>query len=185
MVKNILAILACLPILAFAAVPTWKIDPAESTLAFTATQNNAPVTGQFKKFSGTIQFDPTQLTKSQIAITIDTAAIESTYDQVADTLKTADWFNTAVYPHAEFKADHFKKIDSTNYTAEGTLTIRNQSAPVTLTFSLPEYSSTKAVAKGHATVQRTLFGVGQGDWSKTDTIKDSVAIEFTIVGHRS
>lgn len=182
MVKKLIALLACLPIIAHAAVPTWKIDPHQSSLTFTATQNNAPVTGSFKTFAGDIHFDPAQLADSHIAITINTGSIESSYDQVADTLKTADWFNAAVFPTALFKADHFKKINATQYTADGSLTIRDKTAPVTVTFSLPIYSPKKAIAKGSATLQRTAFGVGQGDWSKTDTIKDTVNVEFNIVG---
>ncbi|WP_232220655.1 hypothetical protein [Legionella tunisiensis] len=40
--------LALIPLVASAAIPEWEIIPSESSLSFTATQNGAPVKGQFK-----------------------------------------------------------------------------------------------------------------------------------------
>lgn len=186
MIKKIMGLLLlCLPLMALSAVPTWKIDPHQSSLTFTATQNNAPVKGEFKTFSGDIQFDPAQLNNSHVLININTGSVVSSYDQVADTLITSDWFNAKLFPKAIFKADHFSKNKDNTYTAVGQLTIRDKTAPVQVTFSLLEYTNTKALAKGTATLQRTTFGVGQGDWAQTDTIKDTVTIEFSIVATKN
>jgi polyisoprenoid-binding protein YceI len=180
MIKKMITILICSPMLAIAAVPTWKIDPNHSSLTFTATQNNAPVTGSFKTFSGDIHFDPAQLAASNVMIKINTGSVSSSYDQVASALVTTDWFNPALFPQAIFKANHFIKNSDNHYTAKGSLTLRGKTVPVTVFFTLPEYTDKKAIAKGSATLERTQFGVGQGDWAATDTIKDTVNIEFTI-----
>lgn len=170
----------CLCAAAGAAPTMWKIIPDGSSIKFTATQNGAPVSGDFKTFSGEINFDPDQLDKSNVQITIDIASVSAAYKEVTDTLKTADWFDVTAFPKAVFKADHFTKTDNNTYQATGTLTIRDKTQPVVLTFTLPEYSKTKALAKGETTLKRSTFGVGKGEWAKTDEIKDEVKVEFVL-----
>ncbi len=168
------------PLLSFAAVPSWKIISSESTIAFAATQNGAPVKGEFKSFTGEIQGTPADLKDSHVKIVVDTGSVSTSYGDVATTLKTPDWFNVAQFPKAVFTADHFTQTAKDSYAATGTLTIRDKTVPVTLNFSLKHYSPEGFVAVGSTTIQRLSFGVGQGDWSKTDSIKDNVQVEFTL-----
>lgn len=163
-----------------AAVPAWTIVPAESSLTFTAIQNNAPVTGQFKHFSGEIVADPEQLNASYIKIIVDTGSVSDPYNQLSDTLKSPDWFNVKAFPQAVFTSKSFSKIKDKTYQAQGTLTIRNKTLPITLSFTLEDYSPSKARVKGSAVLKRTAFDVGQGEWADTKTIKDDVHIDFTV-----
>ena len=164
-----------------ATVPTWNIVSKDSSLTFSAIQNDAPVTGTFKTFSGTIHFDPAELAASNVNIIVDMNSIETSYGEIATTLKTPDWFDVKLFPQAIFKANKFTKTGDKTYQANGSLTIRDKTEPVTLTFTLDEYSKTNARVTGTTTLKRTLFGVGQGDWSKTDEIKDDVHVKFTLV----
>jgi polyisoprenoid-binding protein YceI len=158
----------------------WKIVPKESSLAFSATQNGAPVKGTFQSFTGTIQFDPADLKSSHIEIVVDLASLKTGDSEIADTLKSADWFNTGAFPKAVFKAASFVKTGDKTYQANGTLTLRDKTQPLVLNFTLENYSASNAMAKGSAVIKRTQFGVGQGDWAKTDAIKDDVQVEFTL-----
>ena len=178
--KKITLIFLILPLVAFADVPSWKIIPNESSLTFTATQNDAPVTGTFTNFSGEINFDPAQLDKSNVKIIVNVGSISDAYYQLADTLKTADWFNTKLFPQAVFQSTGFTKTGDKTYQAKGSLTIRNKTQPIVLNFTQQEYSPTKAKITGSTTIKRTAFGVGQGEWSDTKTVKDDVQINFTI-----
>ena len=72
-------LLTLVPVFSSAAVPEWQIIPAQSNLSFTATQNGAPVTGQFKTYTGAISFDPTDLKDSKADITIDISSISASY----------------------------------------------------------------------------------------------------------
>lgn len=160
--------------------PSWNIIPTDSTLNFTAIQNNAPISGQFKTFNGEIQFDPNDLTQSHINIIIDLNSINSSYKEMCDTLKTSDWFHTKSFPQAIFKSNQFVKTGNNTFEAKGTLTLRDKTLPLTIHFTLDQYSESKAHAKGDAIIQRTRFGVGQGEWSATSEIKDEVKIDFNI-----
>jgi len=177
----VVVILFFMTVLTYAAVPNWKIVPNESSISFTATQNNAPMSGSFKTFSGDIHFDPAQLADSHVKINIALDSVTTSYKEVGDTLKTADWFDISAFPQAVFTADKFKKISDKTFEADGTLTLRDKTVPVVLHFVLEDYSSTHARAKGTVVLKRTAFGVGQGDWAKTDEIKDEVKVEFVVV----
>lgn len=167
----------------FAAQPqAWKIVPEQSKLTFTATQNNAPISGEFKTFTGDIHFDPAQLASSNVRIVVDMTSVDVSYKEALDALKGADWFNVKLFPQAIFKASNFTKTGDNTYQANGTLTIRDKSSPITLTFIIDEYTKTGARAHGSTMLKRAVFGVGQGEWAKTDVVKDDVEVKFTLTG---
>jgi polyisoprenoid-binding protein YceI len=85
-----------------------------------------------------------------------------------------------MFPKAVYTSNKFVKTGDKTFTAEGTLTIRDKSQPVTLTFTQEEYSATRGRVKGSTTLKRLLFGVGQGEWADTKTISDDVLVDFVI-----
>ncbi|MFU8797461.1 MAG: YceI family protein [Gammaproteobacteria bacterium] len=173
------------PLQAAPPLPSWQIVSKDSILAFTATQNDAPVSGTFKKFAGDIHFDPLNLKDSKVRMVVDIASLTTAYGEVADILKTADWFEAKLFPQAIFIAQHFIQTGDKTYQAKGDLFIKGKNLPVTLTFTLEEYTLKKTRVKGSTTLKRTLFGIGKGDWSKTDEIRDDVQVNFnlTAVSH--
>ncbi|MFI4938531.1 MAG: YceI family protein [Candidatus Berkiellales bacterium] len=159
----------------------WQIDTNESEISFTATQNDAPVTGKFTGFKGDIDFDPKQLATSKVFVSIDTNSVTTSYKQVADTLKTDDWLNVKIFPEATFKSNNITQKGNNQYEANGTLTIRNISLPMTINFELNNPSQNKSQVKGKTTIKRNSFGVGQGEWSSTEEVKDIVSVDFNLI----
>lgn len=181
MIKKIIAVFLLLfSVVSFADVPDWKIILKDSELTFTATQNNAPTSGKFTQFSGDIHFDPLQLKSSNVRIVVNMGSVTTDYADIAQTLKTADWFDISAFPQAVFTASDFIKTGDKTYQAHGDLTIRDKTLPVVMNFTMEEFSQTKALAKGSVIVKRLPFGVGQGDWQKTDNVKDEVNVQFTV-----
>lgn len=169
-----------LPIIAIAAPPSWKISPTDSTLTFTGTQNDAPIEGKFTQFEGEIQFDPNQLKESNAIIKVKTDSIFTSLKDIGDTLQGTDWLSTKAFPEATFQATSFDKKDDQNYQAHGNLTIRDKTFPITIDFSLTNYSPEKATIKGTAKFKRSLWGLGQGEWSNTNYIKDEIKVDFVL-----
>lgn len=158
----------------------WHIVPDKSSLYFKAIQNNAPIKGEFKTFTGQIDFDQQALNKSHVDIVVDTASVSTSFKDVSDGLKTAEWFDIKAFPKATFSAADFKKINDKDYEAQGKLTLRDKTLPLTLYFTFEKYTDKEAIVTGHAKLKRTEFGVGQGEWKKTDGVKDDVEINFKI-----
>lgn len=168
------------PLAGMADVPKWEILKEKSSITFTATQNNAPITGEFKIFSGEINFDTAQLSVSNVSIVVDMDSVSASYPDVAKTLKSPEWFDVKTNPKGTFKATSFSKLGEKSYQAQGTLTLRNKSSPITIPFELNQLSANTAEAKGEVTIQRSTFGVGRGEWASTDNVKDEVKINFIL-----
>ena len=166
------------------SLPQWEVIPTESNLTFTATQNNAPVTGEFKKFTAEIFVDPNNYTTSRIRIVVDMNSLSASLADVTTTLAAPEWFNMTLFPTAEFKATEFEKTGPDSYKANGTLTIRDKTAPVTLVFTAKEMAKNKGLVEGSSTIKRSTFGVGQGEWASTEEIKDEVVVHFKIAATR-
>jgi len=158
----------------------WHIVPDKSSLHFKAIQNNSPIKGEFKKFTGNIEFDQQALNKIRVEIVIDMASVSTVFKDVADALRTAEWFDTKAFPKATFSAKNFKKISDKDYEAQGQLTLRDKTLSLILHFTFEKYTDKEAIATGYATLKRTEFGIGQGEWKKTDGVKDPVEINFKI-----
>lgn len=168
------------PSIILAAVQEWKILPQESKLTFTATQNGAPVTGEFKQFEGNIAFDPLQLNNSHVKIVVTIASLSTSYSDLTKTLTTSDWFDSVKYPQAIFETSNFKKISDNHYEADGKLTIRNKTLPITLTFTADDFTKPKVAVSGEAMLKRIAYEVGQGEWASTDEVKNEVTINFKL-----
>jgi polyisoprenoid-binding protein YceI len=180
-ISNTIAFISLFPAMAVAQASTWEIVPDKSNLKFTATQNGAPVTGKFTTFSGEIQFDKTNLATSHVKILVDTSSVTTGFADIAETLKTSEWFDVKLFPQAIFEAKTFTETATDSYEAKGTLTIRDKSLPVTLSFQGKETSDTTAQVNGKTLLKRTQFDIGQGEWASTGEIKDDVQVEFELM----
>lgn len=177
-------ILLCCSITHADILPQWDIIPAESKIAFKGSQNNAPVTGEFKSFTGAIYADLAQYQRSNITIIVEMNSLSVTYAELATILITPEWFNVKAFPKAEFKSAKFNKINDTIYEAEGTFTIKNKSIPTTLRFTVKETPQKHMVVEGSTVIKRLAFGIGEGEWENTDVIKDDVLVSFKITAAR-
>lgn len=160
--------------------PQWKINPEQSECTFTATQNNAPIKGQFKDIKGEITFAPEKLAESYAKILINMNSASTSYKELSDILKTADWFDVKLFPEAVFKSNRFTKKGEKEYQVDGTLSIRDKTMSVSLPFIIDNYSKDKLQVHGSTTIKRSDFGVGQGDWSSTDEVKNDVKIDYKL-----
>lgn len=162
--------------------PSWRIVVPESSITFTATQNNVPISGQLTKFSGEVYFstDNHRYSHNFVSITVDMKSLTTSYEELSNTLKSKDWFDINQFPESTFIASEFKPKDDKHWEAVGKLTLRNKTLPITLNFIIDEYTETKLKLHGIAILKRNDFGVGQGDWSKTDSIKDEVTVSVQL-----
>lgn len=179
----------CLLLLAFPAnaadLPAWQIDYAQSKVAFTASYAGTDVNGKFDHFTATIQFDEKNLDQSRISAEIDLSSVNSENVERDMTLLAADWFSVKEFPKAVFTSGKITAIDKESYRAEGELLLRGVKKPLTLDFTFSKFEkgadgAIAARAEGKADLRRLDFGVGQGQWAKTDQIADKVAIRITI-----
>jgi polyisoprenoid-binding protein YceI len=164
----------------FATPPAWQIDQTKSTVIFTATQNNAPVSGKFTAFTADVAFSPDQLKESHIIFAIDMNSITTSYSLIADTLKTEAFLDVKKFPKGIFKSSTVTKISNNTYQANGTLILRDKSLPTEIQFTVEKFTPAEAVFSGVTFFKRTSFGIGSGEWSKTSEIKDDISVQFKV-----
>lgn len=159
------------------AEPRQWVVASGGSLGFTARWNGDPVNGSFARWSANILFDPQALNGSTIDVSIDLASVDTGDSQRDGTLTDSDFFDTSRFARATYRATRFRALGGNRYRADGTLTLRGVSKPVPLDFTL-DINGDRARARGTATIDRTAFGVGQGDYAGTAEIAGPVAISF-------
>ncbi|HEX3701326.1 MAG TPA: YceI family protein [Phenylobacterium sp.] len=161
----------------------WAVLPG-STLGFATTWSGQGVQGRFRTWKADIVFSPDALARSKVTVTIDLASAETGDAQRDAVLPSPDWFDTANHPKAVFTASRFEKTGADRYLAHGTLQLRGVTRPQDLEFRL-DIAGDQAVVRGSAGLDRTVFGVGQGDFKATDQIPAKVAVTVGLKARRA
>ncbi|HEY2051004.1 MAG TPA: YceI family protein [Caulobacteraceae bacterium] len=169
---------------ALAAPAIWNVDPGASKLAFQGAVNSTPFTGAFRRWNAQIAFDPKALADSHVAVSVDLASAASGDPDRDQTMPTADWFWVAKFARASFVSHAFRDLGGGRYVATGDLTLRGVTRPVSLPFTLA-ITGDKAVMTGSTVIDRTAFGVGQGQWKTGDVVAAKVTVNVALTAHRA
>lgn len=174
--------LLSLPVVAalLAAGPLHAADyvQASGALTFASQYQGEVFTGQFPGFRTTLTFDPKAPKAAKLDVTIPLAGATTRNGDRDSTLQSADFFNVGKFAQARYTANGFRPLGGNKYAADGTLTLRGVSKPVTLTFTWTP--GAQPVLAGKATVKRLDFGVGGGDWADIELIPNAVAISTKV-----
>lgn len=165
-----------------AALPALAADYVQapgSTLGFASRYDGEAFTGRFPAFTTRLSFDPAQLAKSKLDVVIPLAGTTTANPERDETLLGSDFFNVARFGQARYTATRFRSLGGNRYAADGALSLRGVSKPVTLTFTWT--AGARPVLDGKATVRRLDFGIGGGDWADTTTLPNEVAVSTRVV----
>lgn len=179
-----LSILLAAPAAALASpAPAWTVDPG-SSVGFSSSFSGDAFTGHFNRWTAAIRFDPKNLAGSSVTATIDLASAATGDKDRDSSLPTDDFFAAAKFPRATFTAATFKDLGGGHYQAIGQLTLRGVAKPLTLPFTLA-ITGAQAKMSAATSLNRLAFGVGQGQWSATDSIPAAVAVTINLAAHRA
>jgi len=133
----------------------WRV--VEGSLGFTVKQMGADVTGSFANWTADIRFDEAVVDGSHgtVNVAIDTASL--TLGSVTKQALEAEFFDVTSHPTATFTADILPGTGG--YVAQGELTLRGASKPITLPFTL-KITGNQARMAGTVTLDRRDFGMG-------------------------
>lgn len=173
-----------LPVAAEAA-PTvatneFELEPAGSSLTFTAVQQGAKFDSRFDRFTAIVAFDPASPESGSITSRIALGSVDTGNPERDEVLKGPDWFDLLQWPEAVFTAGRIVR-QGDGFRASGSLTLRDVTAPVSLSFRwTPASAGQPARLAGTATLERLAFGVGQGDWRDTSYVGNRVDVRVDI-----
>ncbi|KIN66288.1 Cytochrome [Sulfitobacter noctilucicola] len=156
----------------------WNVQEGEITL--TVTQFGNEVSGSFADWTAAITFDETIVVGDVGAVQTTVAIPSLTLGSVTQQAMGADFLDANTFPTAVF--DAILRHGSDDYEAVGTLTIKDQSVPVVLPFSLTIEGDT-AQMRGDVTLDRRNFTVGT-NVNDEATLAFDVAISIRLTAVR-
>ena len=158
----------------------WQVETGN--IEITVVQFGSEITGSFADWTSVITFDETvptpDITVGSVETTISIPSL--TLGSVTGQALGPDFFSATDHPTAVFKADI--KHASDGYEAVGTLTIKDQSVPLTLPFSL-SVDGNRAEMRGDLTLDRRSFGVGDNVIDPA-TLGFEVRVKITLTAER-
>lgn len=175
-IRIVFALLMLLPLAASAR--TWKVEAAHSSLTFTGTYQGEQFEGRFKRFDARISYDPADLAQAKFDVTVDITSVDTANTERDQALPGKDFFDTAQFPRAHFVTTRFRKGANGAVLADGNLSLRGVSRPVTLVVKFAPQGNS-ATLDVSTTLKRLDFGIGSGDWADTSMIGN----EVTVHGH--
>lgn len=110
----------------------WLIDSAHSSVQFRITYLViASIRGSFNTFHGFAEWND-NFENAAIEFTIDANSINTNVEERDKHLKSADFFDTELYPTISFRSTTFKKINDEIFSLEGLLTMHGHTKLVEL-----------------------------------------------------
>ncbi len=163
---------------ALAAVASdWTVQ--DGTIGITVKQLGSDVSGSFADWTSSISFDPEGadvLGNVETTIAITSLSLGSVTGQAMG----ADFFDAETHPTAVFVGEI--TAAETDYEANGTLTIKGNTMPVTLPFTLDIVDNTATMA-GQITLDRRDFNVG-ASMADESSLGFSVIVEVALTATR-
>ena len=171
------AMLFALALAATAAVAQQKIDAAKSRIRFETKQMNVPVEGAFRKFDGSVAFDPARPDATKAEFEVDLASIDLGTDEGNTEAKRKAWLNVDAFPKAKFVAASVKSLGGNKFEAHGPLAIKGVAQEVVAPFTMTEAGDARIV-EGEFTLKRLQYKIGEGPWADTETVANEVVVRF-------
>ena len=174
---------------AFAEPQTWQIDPAHSAAQFSVRHLAiSTVRGAFEKTSGTVVYDSTDLSKTSIDASIDTASVNTRIQMRDNDLKGPNFFDVTKFPTITFKSKKVESAGQGKLRVTGDLTIHGVTKEAVLDVDGPSaaikdpYGNSRMGASASTKINRKDFGVNGASTAVGDEIEIVLDIEMIQPG---
>ncbi|MED5579324.1 MAG: YceI family protein [Nitrospinota bacterium] len=108
-----------------ALAASWKIDPSHTSVSFKIRHLGVSwVRGEFRSFEGRIEYDPQDISKTKVSVTIDTISIDTRNERRDAHLRSPDFFDVDTHPEIKFSSTKILNIQQDGFDVLGNLKIR-------------------------------------------------------------
>jgi polyisoprenoid-binding protein YceI len=172
-------------VLVGAAIGTWRIDPAHTSVTFSVRHLMGRVRGQFRNVGGQIVIAQA-LASCSVVASITTASVDTGTRMRDDDLRSARFLDSTRFPSMGFASTEITG-DGTRITLVGDLTIRDVTRPVAFEVEFLGLAETglrgepRVGFSGRTTLRRSDFKVGGSPVAGSKVvIGDTVTVELGI-----
>lgn len=168
---NLIAVLAFMALPGLAAASTWKIDAAHSDVGFKVRHLMVSnVKGSFTRYTGIVDLNDTDITKSKVNVTIEANSINTNEPKRDEHLRGSDFFDASKYPSITFVSNKWSAAADGALKVAGKLTMHGVSRDVVLNvepFSKEvkdPWGNTRRGTSAGTVINRRDYGLS---WSKS------------------
>ncbi|MGA5205937.1 YceI family protein [Streptomyces variegatus] len=171
----------------------YTIDPAHSTIGFVA--RHAMVTnvkGSFQDFTGTLQLDGTDPSRSTASIDVVMDSISTGNADRDGHLKSADFFKADEFPAMTFRSTKAEALGGDDYRITGDLTILGTTRPLAIDLEFngaakDPFGNERVGFEGKAEILRSEWGLTWNAALETGgvLVSDKIKLNFDISAIRN
>jgi cytochrome b561/polyisoprenoid-binding protein YceI len=143
-----------------AAASEWSVNPQASQIGFEVSGGGNTTKGTFGQYKAEIEFDPDVPEQAAVRVLLNMNSAATGTADADDALKSAEFFNPAQFPTAQYVARGAQALGSGKYVLNGRLTLKGVTKPVSLPFLFNIKAGTARVS-AETKINRLDFGVGQ------------------------
>ncbi len=166
---------------------SWNIDPNHSAVSFSIRHMMvSTVRGRFNVVRGRLHIDEEQPENSWVEAEVDAASIDTHNAQRDAHLRSADFFETEIYPVITLKSTQVEPLGGSDYKVTGDLTMHGVTRPVTFDVEYNGQSSIRGVQRAgltaRARINRKEFNLAFGTIAEAGQValSEMVTIEIDL-----
>lgn len=171
----------------------WNLDPMHSRIGFAVRHVMVnDVNGSFNDFSGTVNVDEKDISRSKVEFTAKMASVDTNVAPRDAHLKSPDFFDVAKYPDMTFVSKHVARYGS-GFRVMGTFTMHGVSRDIVIPFTADGpvkdgFGTTRAGVKANFTIDRLDYGVkwnqklDNGGLALSNDVRVQLDLEATKAG---
>lgn len=163
----------------------YVLDPDHASIIFAVDHLGfSTYYGRFTDISGRLSLDPAAPEKSEVAVRIAAASIDTPSAELNERLKGAGMFDAGRYPDILFASTRVSQTGDNSADIEGVLSVKERSGPVVVQASFRGGGVNPATGKrtvgfeGTATLSRAAFGLSQWSGFVGDEARLIISAEF-------
>lgn len=163
----------------------YVLDPDHASVIFAVDHLGfSTYYGRFTDISGRLTLDPASPEKSQVAVRIGAASIDTPSAELNEMLTGAGMFDAGRHPDILFVSTRVSQTGENSADIEGVLTVKERSGPVAVQASFrgggvnPATGKRTAGFEGTATLSRAAFGLSRWSGFVGDETSLIISAEF-------
>lgn len=154
------------------------LTPENTRIEFVGTHVGAkpdPRTGNFEKFSGQLELDPSTNALKSVTIDIDTNSLQTEFPKLTDHLKSPDFLEVREYPSIKFQSTRIEAADAGQQQITGNLTLHGVTKEITIPAKF-EVAEGAPSLHSEFDIDRSEFGMSYGP----DRVENKVSLTVTV-----
>lgn len=166
---------------------SYVLDPAHGKITWSVDHMGfSTYVGQFTDVSANLDLNVRHPSASRLDATVKMDSVGTFSDGLDKHLKTADFFDTAKFPNASFRATNIRLVDRDTAKITGNLTLRGVTRPIEIEADFNQ-AGINPVDKqyslgfdGEAKIKRSDFGIAYGLPVLGDDVTLHLEAEFKL-----